>query len=52
VTIYWVAQSQELLLGGSAYLDGGKGWTEEEKQVADAAISLERNEEKATGAAR
>ncbi|WP_236418710.1 helix-turn-helix transcriptional regulator [Paenibacillus sp. JJ-223] len=28
--------------GGSAYMDGGKGWTEEEKEVANAAIQAWR----------
>lgn len=28
--------------GGSAYIDGGKGWTEEEKEVANAAIQAWR----------
>ncbi|WP_411734934.1 helix-turn-helix domain-containing protein [Paenibacillus sp. M2] len=32
--------------GGSAYLDGGKSWTEEEKQVADAAIQAWREMKK------
>ncbi|MCL6661736.1 MULTISPECIES: helix-turn-helix domain-containing protein [Paenibacillus] len=32
--------------GGSAYMDGGKGWTEEEKQVADAAIQAWREMKK------
>lgn len=32
--------------GGSAYMDGGKGWTEEEKEVANAAIQAWREMKK------
>ncbi|MDO7908472.1 helix-turn-helix domain-containing protein [Paenibacillus sp. JX-17] len=32
--------------GGSAYLDGGKDWTDEEKAVADAAIQAWREMKK------
>lgn len=32
--------------GGSAYMDGGKGWTDEEKEVANAAIQAWREMKK------